>query len=359
MQPFETQRSGRLHGLDGLRGLAALSVAFSHSMAVYKIDGNYMIWAAPLKEQSAGALAIRIVEGILDAQAAVVLFFVLSGYVLSRSIRSASLDERFYFRYMIRRLFRILPAMWCAILVAFALLKSLTAIPDPELFSAWYLGIFSDRSLVHLVGNLILAQSSVLGVTWTMSIELIGSMLIPVFCLINRQYSPVGRICFGVAIWLVGMKVGSDASYMPAFFFGSYLAATPIKITHPRLAVTTALVLVCIISLSSTARDLNILLYSILTASIVAAIAEHPQTFNVLERTPIRQLGEISYSFYLFHTSVLLALTVVTFAWLSDMSAIKSNFALFIGSAVITFIVSTWSYRFIEIPSINRGREVL
>src|SRR4051794_10940243 len=92
----------RLHALDGLRGLAALAVVVLH-VWMYT-DAN---WPAPgrtdLLDRAIGELRI-----------AVVLFFVLSGFLLAQPWvrgRTPSLG-----RYAVRRFARIAPAYGAAVL---------------------------------------------------------------------------------------------------------------------------------------------------------------------------------------------------------------------------------------------------
>jgi peptidoglycan/LPS O-acetylase OafA/YrhL len=354
-----TERHGRLIELDSLRGVAALAVAFSHSMAVFRIDGMSMAWTAPLAERSTGGLAVGVAEALFNAQAAVVLFFVLSGYVLCRSIRHGATGETSIFDFLRRRAFRILPVMWISLTVAFALSKAIRTIPDPALFSAWYTGCFANRSLEDLAMNFALAQTMVSPVTWTMRIEILGSLLVPLFCWINCHYSVRGRVWCGIIIGVMGAIIGSDTSYMFAFYIGCACAVSPITIRRPRAVVGGAILAIGAWSLlpgRGQPPALAPILFTFASAGIVLSIASSREIFWLLKTLPVSFLGRISYSFYLFHSSALVVLTVLTLPWLIDHGAIAANLTLFVGSAALTLPVAAATYLLIEKPCIRMGR---
>jgi peptidoglycan/LPS O-acetylase OafA/YrhL len=100
-----SDRNPRLPELDGLRGLAALTVFFSHVIGLFPGHEAFRVQKTPL-------------HILWDGNAAVVFFFLLSGYVLAlpfvdagrRAIRPAS--------FIIKRLFRLYPAYWCGLALA-------------------------------------------------------------------------------------------------------------------------------------------------------------------------------------------------------------------------------------------------
>lgn len=67
-------RSGQIIELQSLRGIAALTVAMGHALTYYYATSSY------------GSM-------VLNGRGAVVVFFVLSGYVLTRSLRSTHFDR--------------------------------------------------------------------------------------------------------------------------------------------------------------------------------------------------------------------------------------------------------------------------
>src|SRR5438067_3573658 len=108
-----SERGRRAAGLDGLRALAALSVVCFH-VWLYRFPD-------PTRVRRAGPLD----DVLSDFRLGLILFFVLSGYLLYRGFaRAALLGERppDLGRYARRRAARILPAYYVAMLGSFALL---------------------------------------------------------------------------------------------------------------------------------------------------------------------------------------------------------------------------------------------
>ncbi len=59
-------------------------------------------------------------EYLFNGHAAVVLFYVLSGFVLSASISTKPLTKINIKHFLIKRVFRIYPALWASMVVAFS-----------------------------------------------------------------------------------------------------------------------------------------------------------------------------------------------------------------------------------------------
>ena len=88
--------------LESLRGLAALLVCVHHGMSVFADN-------APLAAMDALLFAF-------NSAAAVIFFFVLSGYVLGRALER----DGTFVTYLARRLFRLLPPFVVVLLFTFA-----------------------------------------------------------------------------------------------------------------------------------------------------------------------------------------------------------------------------------------------
>jgi peptidoglycan/LPS O-acetylase OafA/YrhL len=86
--------AARVHYLDAVRGLAAFSVLLSHFFLAYGFP-----------ERLVGPLTNTPLHIFWDGSAAVSMFFVLSGYVLSRKYFSSPLPK--YLRFAIARIVRI------------------------------------------------------------------------------------------------------------------------------------------------------------------------------------------------------------------------------------------------------------
>src|ERR1700761_5358530 len=87
--------------LGSVRGLASVVVIFSHALFFYK-NPHWFTNAAQ----------------IFNGRAAVMVFFVLSGYVLTRSLGPGEVTTGSLFGFYVKRVFRIYPAIWAASILA-------------------------------------------------------------------------------------------------------------------------------------------------------------------------------------------------------------------------------------------------
>ena len=105
--------------IDGLRGIASLAVVFFHlDRAVSRCHPG---WASP-------ALSRFFSLG----WAGVPVFFVLSGFVISYSIRKSRITASFFGRFYLRRMLRLDPPYWASMALAISL-TALSAYLFPDL----------------------------------------------------------------------------------------------------------------------------------------------------------------------------------------------------------------------------------
>ena len=128
-----TRADRRLASLDGLRGLAALSIFVFHG------------WLYTMPEPSATARSTVGDYAAHELRLGLVLFFVLSGFLLSRPWFAAALGERrppSVGRYVRSRAARILPAYYVALGGSILLLWGLQGTPGLRLPPAGELPLF-------------------------------------------------------------------------------------------------------------------------------------------------------------------------------------------------------------------------
>ena len=126
--PLEVSSKNRLTELDALRGLAALAVFWSHAFG--------MLASTPPLLKAIQYTPLRV---LYDGTVAVLLFFVLSGFVLNlKYVDPENRKGRWAAVFVIRRIFRIYPA--CLASLCLASVLRMYAF-DPALttnFSSWF-----------------------------------------------------------------------------------------------------------------------------------------------------------------------------------------------------------------------------
>lgn len=99
---------GHIPGLDGLRGLAILTVLF-HNVGYF--------------EEPADSLAIKIIRlAVGGGWVGVQLFFVLSGFLITSILLDTKQDAHYFRSFYVRRVLRIFPLYYLTLIVAFLVL---------------------------------------------------------------------------------------------------------------------------------------------------------------------------------------------------------------------------------------------
>ncbi len=222
-----TKSGGRLAGLDGLRGLAALVVVLHHAMlmdadfpgnpgAGDPQQGTLLWWMnyTPLKLATAG-------------WESVIVFFVLSGLVVTLPVVTRPGFD--WIAYYPRRVMRLMIPVAGAVLVAAAFV---VAIPQRSTQPAgtWLSNSstpnFSWEYIVR-AWDLVGGDGHIDNPLWSLRWEILFSLALPVFVVLaisQRTWWPAGLAAAVLLTWL-GARGGSGAlSYFPAFFIGAVLA---------------------------------------------------------------------------------------------------------------------------------------
>jgi peptidoglycan/LPS O-acetylase OafA/YrhL len=305
-----TQAEARLESLDGLRGLAALTVALNHYFALF---------LPALCGPGAKAPEVRAVPLALLTQAnfAVYIFFVLSGFVLSRSVESRkfTLPARLAARYL-----RLTAPMLASLLFAWGLFHlfptarwelgrlipngwvvQMSFVQMPGLGRVFRDGIYG----VYLGGF-----SRLDGVVWTMRSELLGSILIYLL----YRFCPPGRRLAALALLAA---IGCWMPALLAFGLGGILREAQREQrlgagSWSWLALAGGLVLGAGPALHPIRAQRENLLEAAGAALLLLSVLTLPRAGRVLAAATPRFLGRISFAFYLLHLPLLLTFN----AWL-------------------------------------------
>jgi len=354
----------RIGAIDGVRGLAALSVAIFHCLHLFPVSGSKQALFLKLTElndlPTAGA---RILTGLFNGNAAVSLFFVISGFVLSQSIKRKNLHwPAAIALFAVKRLVRLYPPMAVCLLVTFGAYL---------LASALQPAVHPQPDWNDLVLNLGYVYPALVGATYTLFIEL---GIVPYFAiavLLTRSFGckvlvlaiigstvllftnriPLGPWTFSVSQYLFMFLLGALAQYV----------AGPIRRLSPRslslLLVASYFVLAFARGILGYSSRWSLLCEGLSGTAIVALIAYGRETKPSmwLNRRAIRWMGRLSYSFYLYHPMVLAILCPVLLANRTFAVATPALGALVlvIASVPTALLLAVYSYRLVELPTMR------
>lgn len=353
-------RTARLDSLTGLRWWAAFMV-FLYHMRVF----------APLP----GDINLVINQGYLG----VTFFFVLSGFVLTWSLRPGVPVSTFYWR----RFARIWPSSMVALIIAIPVFYTLQPIPEGSFLKPLDVGILL-LSVVMLqawwANPVILFSGN--PAAWTLSVEALFYALHP---WVSRILVPLARrgallFALGAIAWAFAYRAGV------LLWPESWLAAVPMPITrvpefllgmglawavrngwrprlHPFAGITVLALAVVFIVGTNMAPEGGLLrffggfgneVFTIAAGLVILSLTMHKLRGgrSLFENRIQVKLGEWSFAFYLIHaTMIYLALRVFGYqapSW--------SNVGWMLIILAIDIVLAWLLYRLVEHPVEGRMR---
>jgi peptidoglycan/LPS O-acetylase OafA/YrhL len=339
--------------IESLRGLAALLVVSYHVSGQFQGSPSWG-WLDGYAAQAISAAS----NGI----GAVVIFFVLSGFVLARSLDNNS-NPLAFFR---SRLFRLLPA--ASIVVAL-----LT-------FLHWKFGIYvgyeASFDPLEVILNMLMIRSDINGVMWSMTVECAATPLILMSVWLIRSYgalplwSLIG-VLFALSFWGPYVHLfGGFTNLAPAYGFVAGVLLhfrghkASARLSSIQTTTVASLSIVLFLYCGMKKQTAPILMLECLSASIfiplVAWLPNFPLS-KLLDSRPARFYGRISYSLYLLHPLGIL------FAWrLLDPIVVQSPelpLSIKILTTILLSILLTtpcaWlSWLLVETPFIRLGKKL-
>ena len=347
----------RFQAVDAMRGLAALAVVFYHVQGA--MSRGEQPWFP-------GALRWLAERGHFGVN----VFFVLSGFVIARSVRHGSMTPGYFGRFVLRRSIRLDPPYWTAIALevllifgGLALFPSLgTPAPTvPQLLS----------HLVYLQD--ILGYGQLIPIFWTLCYEfqfylalvgiLVAGHLVAQWTsqrVTNGTLVILFAALFFASVgahhgWIKGVPHGLALDRWYEFFTG-VIAWWVVSGVLPLATLFAAWGVNAVFARHTDSLTEGILV--VLVSTICLLSARYPSFDSRFKVRALQFLGAISYSLYLYHASVSwrvvslvqhfagnsLTALVGTLTWLAAVGA-----ALAAGSL---------GWRLIEVPSMRLARRV-
>ncbi len=364
-----------LHRVESLRGVLAAVVGLYHGLLLFSVGGATRIWEVPVTElHGFQEIATKTLLGIANGTAAVTLFFVISGLVLGLSLDRAC--EGFFrngTKFLIRRIFRIYPAMIGSVLVIAASLAFLTPIPNYHGGSEWLNMHFRTGlpfSASDVLDNILFTKFTINHITWTLKVEMAVAVVFPLLHFLSRRVGPLSNlVVLACLAWTAeGASDSETIRWLFAFYsglllplWGHWLAWTAEKtsvLTTMWLGAATVAFGVTRPMLIGTGYGPSIIpLAEVFGATMILANLVYGmdrRCFKWLDSSIMRAIGRVSYSFYLYNFIVLYLLAYLAYALIpSDILiryALGWNALIGISAIGMTLPLASVSYRYVEKP---------
>ena len=353
--------------LDSLRGIAALTVVLGHFLNVWKTESWWADFnASPLRVIAAG-------------HEAVLLFFLLSGFVLAIPFRKSQPPR--YPEFFVRRFCRIyLPYAAAVVLAAVAdqVFYSMTPTGNPWIDQTWNQPPTRRLILQHflMIGHFDNFQLNT--AFWSLVYEMRISIIYPLLYWLSRKISaPLllsGAFMVTIVAALCEDRLGSEGFFYD-FLYGSFFVVGIIlqnnvvqlgdwlrARTATERAAVVVVALLCFDGpgalpswrlLGSSLLPLYLADWTSLFGAVLILLCaiNLPFVRRFLHRPFVLRLGLISYSVYLVHATVLFVLIRLSvggryFAWL---------FPVYL---LVTYALAEVFHALFERPSTLLGRKI-
>jgi peptidoglycan/LPS O-acetylase OafA/YrhL len=367
---------GRLGTLDALRGVAAFLVLTFHCWNTGLFPDLASVWGWRL-------LTWTPLNLLIAGRPWVILFFVLSGFVLARSLERATVFD--YRGFVLRRLCRIYLPFVVSILLSLTLYALVQPRSIPAL-TVWFNNHAWSRDPTplmltqHLFMTGLVGEDSLNPVMWSLVYELRISLLFPLLFLAAYRW-PCVTLSAGIAVylaagWLVGCRdvqcqpfrgdtyVESAllTAYFALFFIIGILLARwqePVRQRLHALAGPARILLgigaVYAMIIPNVPKLMWLApadpLFGLGAAVMIMLAINGGAVHAVLERQPLAWLGKVSYSLYLTHNIVLLAVIHTLFGRVGATMLLT----VVVAACLLVAGLSWW---LVEAPAMWLGRVV-
>jgi peptidoglycan/LPS O-acetylase OafA/YrhL len=362
----------RIAYLDSIRGIAAFAVFFSHFAGGYGEFPFLPHWTL-----------LTPLAFYRDGAAAVAIFFVLSGLVLTRQVFEHSPHPTYSLPktlgpFLTLRFFRICVPFFAAVLLSAAAQRYWrTESSTVPAASGWISAIWADSlSSKQILRQLFLpvpaASGHLVTQDWTLTIETNVSMMMPFLTLIATQ----GPFSFLFFILLFLKKRWFLAHFAWGILISKYFSSLEAFLSRKSWPFKSLLFLgaALLYNIRHVAPDLvdrwiaadfrqEVYWYaSGLGAAGIILFAMSSRRFQCfLEVKPLVYLGKISYSLFLLHFAVLKTFTPFLLHRLNvwGLTGPETAYALaLVATSAVVILISDVSYRWIEEPAIRIGRRL-
>ncbi|MBK5424675.1 acyltransferase [Bacillus mycoides] len=359
--------SKRIKELDSMRGLAALTVVFGHFCLMLPSLPN-SIKFSPLRFLWAGGEAV-------------IVFYVLSGFVLSMALYHSKTN---YWGYLIKRFVRIYIPYYFWIIITFALFILFSPYEVAGLRDWFYDRWQGSITKIDIINHFVLLNNffteNYNPVIWSLAQEMRISIVFPLLFLLFYKLSWKKTILFALSFSLIsvflnmlhiGKAEGFYNGYADTLHFTSMFMVGMLIFKHQEkliylyrnmkkfnkgflIALGVILYLYSILIYGFSRNDTTFLLKDwgvVIGVSIFIIMAmSNLKVKAFLNKSVFVYLGEISYSIYLCHFPIMMVLFKLLYTKIPI-------FFLLVLCISMTILLSIVSYHLIEKKCINWAKQ--
>ncbi|WP_455546728.1 acyltransferase family protein [Dryocola clanedunensis] len=362
--------------IEGIRGVACFMVVLSHLALVFYpglhehdliIHGwERVIYDSPLPFFYSGTAAVYI-------------FFVLSGYVLTFGIMKNKDILASISMMTIRRYFRLAPPVVASCILAYVALNFIGS--DTSALSAWaqsygkFEPTFFGAIYSGLVETFFRGGSNYNPVLWTMKIELIGSFIVFYYCAVsskvNRKF--VVALLFSLCISLLPISQIEKYSYL-CFIFGAYISGVdirlPLKMALPFLIVgayfggvhygsSAYSMVIGFVSFSVLGEMINAyyLFCAFSGVLVVMSIISNESLSRLFSGKIVVYSGKVSFSVYLIHMPIIYLISPFIFnSFLNELGYFYASLTSSFLTVFVIYMASNAFYKAFDFQSIKLSK---
>lgn len=364
----------RYEKLDGLRGLLSLIVVLNHSFLVVAIPAFANVWGQNILSFTDWQSKIQQILMLLgNGGAAVTLFFIMSGFVLGLSFSKVKYSFVGLTNFLIKRIIRLYP-VYIFIVVATALYMKYAfmyqVFPQASTWYSWWMSF--EMNFREFLYNIFFIHAYIGGVTWTLRVILIASLIFPMFYLVFKKTSwwmdlAITALLVYASFTILDIPNFRDLRYLYMFYsglslskFSSYFSKIPAWVIYTALPIGLFLLMDY---RYLTEEYKGGLVEAVVCWHLIGIIVNNDKTkvFNFLDTKILKYFGKISYSLYLIHFSVLYVIS--RWMFMNTNLPLLENYllthtVLFVVSLIIATFVADLIYNYIEKPSLGLSNKL-
>jgi peptidoglycan/LPS O-acetylase OafA/YrhL len=351
----ESNNENRFKNIDGLRGFLALGV-FIHHASIWQQFIHTQKWEAPKSN-----LYIQF------GNTGVALFFMITGFLFVTKLLNYKKDIFNWKSFFIQRFFRLFPMYIFSVLMMFIITFTITG---------WVLNVsYSDlfKTVFKLTTFTIFGNSTINGlddsrfinaeVFWSLPYEWFFYIALPLISVFILKNKPHFIYIFISLIFVLGFIIARfDRIHYLLFFVGGSISPFIIKYLKLKINFNNFIissVVIILFYLIIQFDSFNSIYYKITLTIIFILITLGNSIFGLLKSPILKFLGDISYSTYLIHGTLIYVFFNLIFGYEKAIRLTTNEYCLIIfGLTPILVLLSYMFFKYIELPFMIYSKKI-